>query len=473
MNAASLTKTRWLLAMLAAVVVSRIPLLIGGYGADPDSWRIAFVARKIWDSGTYEVSRFPGYPLHELVSVLPIVLGGSLISNIATLLCSLAAIVVWTDIANTHARYPRLLIIAFAFTPIFWITSATTMDYAWSLLFIIMSYREALKGYPIRSGLLFGVALGFRLSNVVAIAAMIAVLFQRGYRWQDLTRFTAAAGLATVTSFLPVFLTYGIPNWLADIHQQVGGMSETATMHILLFGYRTVYTFGPTAILAAGIMLMHKRQNVRSLLGRGDDAVFVSSLWGVCALLVSFLVLPLERAYLLPAVPFLLLIMDAIASRKEMIVLMLCLVSFAFVNPDVIHHKGIHGSPGFHLRPGIVMHEYAQKRAIIERRMFLSSHKFPDHTVVMTGVGPVFWVENSLVEPLQGQTVDDIRDVIVKSRTQNNILFTPMLKQVELDSLQSLGFAVVCTADLHEYIETSVGYSMKSRGIRLLEVPDF
>jgi hypothetical protein len=59
---------RWpLSALFLIVLLSRLPFLDAGYGANVDAWRVARVAHDIATSGEYSVSRFPGYPVQEIV----------------------------------------------------------------------------------------------------------------------------------------------------------------------------------------------------------------------------------------------------------------------------------------------------------------------------------------------------------------------------------------------------------------------
>jgi hypothetical protein len=248
-------------------------------------------------------------------------------------------------------------------------------------------------------------------------------------------------------------------------------MNEPTSVQVLLFGYRTVYALGPLACVALIVILVRGARSLRERF-RAGDPVLVSSLCGICLILISFFFLPLERAYLLPLLPFVLLVIDVAATPKSLWVMILCLVSFAFVNPDVIRHGGIHGTPGFNVREGLVIEESTRRQAALRRREFLSSHRFPENTVVMTGVGPVFWVENPAVKPLPGQVADDIRDVVVGSVSQKNVLYTPILSKKDLDSLRTLGFNAVCVGDLQDFIEKTAGYAMKDEGVRVLDVPE-
>src|SRR5882762_3388166 len=56
-----------LIALFALVLASRFPFLDAGYGANVDAWRVARAARDIATTGEYSVSRFPGYPVQEIV----------------------------------------------------------------------------------------------------------------------------------------------------------------------------------------------------------------------------------------------------------------------------------------------------------------------------------------------------------------------------------------------------------------------
>ena len=58
------------IAFVAVVLLSRVPFLFSGYGLDPDSWEVAITAKHISETGVYEVSRFPGYPVHEFICSL-------------------------------------------------------------------------------------------------------------------------------------------------------------------------------------------------------------------------------------------------------------------------------------------------------------------------------------------------------------------------------------------------------------------
>ena len=317
-----------------------------------------------------------------------------------------------------------------------------------------------------------GIAVGFRPSNAVVAAAIIVVLLLHDYPWLRITRFLIAFALSALIAFLPVVHSYGLKQWLQDTFVQSTSYHESAAMQILLFGYRAVYSIGPLAFMAAVLTLGYNAPKVCEYF-RKRDVILLSSAVGITAILLLFLLFPNERGYLLPLIPFLLLLLEKVGSRKALIASILCILSFAFLNPDVIRHAGMHGTLGLNLRPGMVIEEVLRKQALLNRRAFLSTYPYQENTVVMTGTGPAFWLENPLVEPLQTQSANDKRDIVVRSISKRQVLFTPMLDKNSLDSVRAMGYSVLCASDVLAYVEKSTGYSMASERIGLVNVPAF
>lgn len=139
-----LTRPAAATALAIVYLLSRLPWLALGYGADPDAWRVAISARYLWEHGQYFPSRLPGYPLYELVTAA-LYPGGALLTNSATLLVSFAGVLLFASILKRLRVDPKgLLTLAFAFAPMLWINSTVTLDYLWGLTFTLASYRVLL-----------------------------------------------------------------------------------------------------------------------------------------------------------------------------------------------------------------------------------------------------------------------------------------------------------------------------------------
>ena len=455
-------------SILFTAALTRVPFLVTGYGADGDAWRVAAVAEKFWRTGQYEISRPPGYPLYEILCAPLVGSGGALLSNMATLLASLATLMVFFRLVSRHTRYPVLLTAIFAFTPLFWVNSAGTVDYVWSLLFVLLALLAAKKQRSLLAGVCFGLAIGFRPVNAVAMFPLVAmVILQKKSGVLPLRRLlvsTVAALAVVVLSFVPALMTYGLNGWLDLLRDQLAGGAARSGDALLLFAYRSVYAIGPPAALATLWILFASRK--RFLMSwKERDTLLVVSLLGLVSFGVLFFLFPFEKSYLLPALPFLLLVLDRIATRPQLILFAVCALLFAFLNPDSISHSGARGRPGLNLRAGMVIEEWQKRRELFRWREAVARHPFAPNTVVMTGAGPAFWFENTLTEPMRNQIGRTTEDLAVRQKADTSVYYLPMLTAEELLLMRNTGYRVVCDEGNREFIEASVGYTMKAEGI--------
>ena len=63
------------LVLGAAFLASRLPLLSLGYGSDERAWRSVVTALHMYAVRHYIPSRFPGFPLHDVLTTLLLPLG--------------------------------------------------------------------------------------------------------------------------------------------------------------------------------------------------------------------------------------------------------------------------------------------------------------------------------------------------------------------------------------------------------------
>jgi hypothetical protein len=459
---------RSVLYILLVAALTRLPFLVTGYGADGDAWRVAAVADRFWRTGQYEISRAPGYPLFELLCAPLVGSGGAPLANVATLLASLATLVVFFRLVSREASYPAGLTAVFAFTPLFWVNSTGTLDYVWSLLFLLLALRASQKQRSLIAGFCFGLAIGFRPVNAVALFPLLGMIILQkdsGNLKRRRVLAMAFAAIGTVAlSFMPVFLTYGFTGWLNMIHNQLAGGAARSEDAFQLFAYRCIYAIGPPATLVTLWILFASRKRFL-VRWKERDSLLIVSLLALVSFGVLFLLFPLEKGYLLPALPFLLVLLDRCATRTQLVLFAVCTVLFAFLNPDTVSHSGARGKPGLNLRAGMVIEEWQKRRELLSWRKGLAGHRFAPRTVVMTGAGPSFWFENTLTEPARNQIGRTTEDLAVRQKADTSVYYLPMLTADELLLMRSTGYQVECDEGNREYIETRVGYTMKEEGI--------
>ena len=268
--------------------------------------------------------------------------------------------------------------------------------------------------------------------------------------------FLVSSGVTVVVLFLPIFFTYGISGWLSELRGQFGSSALSLNDALIYFVYRALYAIGPLAFLSVLWIVLRKGAFPAAWNSRND--LFSVSLVAVCVLLVVFALFPLEKSYLLAGLPFLLLILDRVATRRAFFLFTLFLISYAFVNPDIIRHGGARGTPGFNVHTGMVIEEWQKRKEQEEWRNQLASVAVPERTVIMTGAGPAFWFENDALEPVQNPIVRDVHDTVVQRKGNPSILYVPMIPREETERLEKLGWQVMCDAKNQEYIQRTMGY---------------
>lgn len=465
------TSPSWVFALsvLGLVILTRLPLLVTGYGSDPDAWRVAYGAHQLWDHGIYSVSRFPGNPLHEILMAPVIGPGGAFAANLITLVAFSGCVVLFFLWCRSSTPHATIITIAFAFSPLLWVNSASAMDYSFSLLLFLASILAATRSRILLAGIFMGLAIGFRPSNAVLLIVPLFLMPDGDIsRTRRSVILIGGAVAAATLSFVPVWLEYGPSQWIALTRDQLGGIHLSLAERLMLGAYRSVYSIGPLAALAIAAILTMNAHALRRQ-WRENDRILKASLAGMLVLAIVFLALPVERGYLVPAIPLGLIVIGRVASARVLQILTILLISFAFVNPDVVRHSGWRGTPGFHLREGMVLEELEKREFMETKRLFLSSAPLPDSTVVIAGFDTQVWVENPAFV-VERTSLDPTKFPLMVRRKDRGALFiSPVLTPDRIHEVRRAGFSLACTRDVLEYAML-VG-KFDAADVSVLEIP--
>ena len=311
-------------ALLGVVYIgSRAFWLDLGYGTDPDAWRVALSATYLWETGDYLPSRLPGYPLHELVTA-GLIKGGWVWTNMSTVLISLVGIYLFARLAQKlELPHRGALTLAFAFTPLLWINSVTTMDYMWALTFIMGAYLALINRAPTLAGLSLGIAAGFRLTTLGMLFPFWLLLW-RSDRRGELRALTITSVAVALVAYTPALMEYGLN--IFNFYDQRIPLGEV----IKRLGKDGLGIIGGLTLLAA---LALSYQRLRRLPG---DLVRDSHVLTWVAVLVVFFVsytrLPHEIAYLIPVYPFGFFLLSRYLSRGLLVVTLSVAIVAGFVD---------------------------------------------------------------------------------------------------------------------------------------------
>ena len=298
------------LALTALYTFSRTPFLALGYGLDDDAWFIARTADTLASGGGYAASRLPGYPTVEMLYAGLFSLFGTsfVVGNLAASVAGLAAALgIWLLLKEVVDAPLRLLAAAaVAFHPAIWTASVTTLDPIFGTAFLVLAAAAVGRRHPWMGGVLLGLAVGCRLTH--ALAALPIALFARSRcgGWKAATHLVAVGGLVGGTLFLLPALTHGI-----------GFLSfEPAFRRDYLTGgykvYRELVGFPLALGLAAtAATLATNRDRRRRLFASVGEPVLLLGVSAIVVLATPFVLLPTDAQYLLPWVPFGVLVLAA------------------------------------------------------------------------------------------------------------------------------------------------------------------
>lgn len=445
------------------VILSRIPLLYGGFGADGDGWRVAKSALLIWNEQFYHVSRFPGFPVYEFLQAPIIALGGSFVSNAASLMVFVVSLWPMRSIVRRwNIPHPGIVMITYSFLPILWKNSAVSMDYVWGVCGIIASVSFILEKRFIAAGLILGLAAGTRITHIAYILPMFFLFpaTERRHWWS----FAISACIVTAACYLPLLLTENyllvVQDYLAD-HRHYSFLQR-----IGFYLYRFTYSLGLPGWIGIAVAVLLNRKKIRSAL---SVVSFKTSSAAIGTAALVFALLPDEREYLIPMVPFLLMVVALLIPRRHYIVIMILLLSYAFVSVDVIAHSVANPKAELNIQPGYVIKEYVDRQLQNEKRIRLALTPIPDSSFVMIGMGPMFWLENPHVEVARGIETE-FRHDCAKSLHEQEVYFIYALYKPQLDEIRRRGYTVYCWDEMKEYLETFLDYKLEDESIKELKM---
>ena len=216
------SSARALTAALVLLAVVAVPFLVSGPGNDLDVANVFRSGRSIARHADYVPSRAPGSPVHEtIVGALDLV-GGPLLTNLASLLAAAFLLLGLDRLLRREGVGPggRWAVLLVAANPWFVIAATSTADYLFALLFVVYAALALRSGRPVAAGVFAALSMGTRIgSGALLVALFVAELTERRAdepspdgRPAAVRRVgiaAAVAGVLTVVLFVPAYLAAG------------------------------------------------------------------------------------------------------------------------------------------------------------------------------------------------------------------------------------------------------------------------
>jgi hypothetical protein len=361
----------WLASLF---LLPAVPLLFLGYGSDNDIYQELDAARSTWTRGIPAMSRHPGYWLHEALIFELNRAGGSLLINGVTLLVALFTLYrFWMIALRLRIAWPMPIALCLAWNPWYLIASTSGIDYIWAVLFVILSIEAFVTDNGLVAGLLGGIAAGLRLGSIFTLAGAYVAVSSSHASWKQSRRLLATACLASAIAVL-----FYLPSWmlvgrnLSFLQPHMGDQSWwTLKMQVGRALYKPLYLMGILADVYIALMLLLNLKYTSALL-RDQRAMIRACLGAVFATLLLFARYPIEISYLLPALPFLLLVVGCILRPPHawqpwglvIASLSLWFLSFPLATPNIAG-KASDATPGLHVESGILLNDIKERRRLI------------------------------------------------------------------------------------------------------------
>ena len=406
-------------AVAGVVLASRLPFLSHGYGIDPDGWRVAEAARQMASTHIYMASRRPGSPVQEIVSALLRGGGPPALNGATAVMSAIAAGFFALSLRRLGRPEAAVAGLALAFTPVVYVNSVSAMDYVWALGFLMASLHSVLGRRVVLGGVLAGLAIGCRLTSGLLLGPFSLFLLlepgepprTRVFRVVKLCGIAAATGLAC---FTPVIQRFGLAALDHETnHPGVVEALKAATVE-------TWGLIGLLALVAAAVAVAIDRARRREAPSLRRLAPWLMAIGVYLAL---FAALPNEAGYLIPILPFVLLLLGALLSYRRFVGLTCALAASSFflgigreatpggpvasrlALPFTIHGHRLILDP---LQGPVPAAESARREA--ERyvaRVIARGSSLPDHTVIVAGY---WWTQVTTTlagdDPRRGEYVE-------------------------------------------------------------------
>src|ERR1051326_5387172 len=315
-----------LIFLSLAVFLSRLPFFSAGFGAEEDAWLIPLTAKHIALNG-YEMSRAPGHPLQEIIYSLfwnakPF--WYNLFSAIASIVATLFFALALKKISFKNYLFASF---AFAFTPVVFISSTYCMDYMIAMAFVMGSFYFILKNNLWLAGIFLGIGKEFRIQ---CGAMLLPFLFLIGKDFRKIFLLIIISLSIGLIAFIPVIKTYGLSFFTYSDQFPYPNLSK-------VFYKGTIGVFGIVGIIA---IVIWKLNVIKKIISKEEKMIperlsknlFYCSYTAILLYIFAYLQLPQKSAYLIPIIPFTILLFGYYLSSKQFKILcvLLTLSSFTF-----------------------------------------------------------------------------------------------------------------------------------------------
>ncbi|MCD6531028.1 hypothetical protein J7K99_01120 [bacterium] len=321
-------------ALFVIVFISRLPFLSPGFGTDEDGWRTIKAARDLAITGAYHYSRKPCFPVLEYVYSWIWDKNPSILNGITALFSAVAVVFFAVSVRKHRIGSPFWAGLIFAFSPVVYIASTTTMDYMWAMAFIMVSYYLLINRKHMFSALFLGIATGCRISSAAITLPFAIMTFvnekDRHSRILDIAAFMGITAIVTIIFYYPIYTIYGKEMFKFP----VGGRPLPSELS-QLFGNLGFAAITLSVFISSIIQIKTDCKKIIKKFSKNTAKLWLTI---VIIYTILYLDMPHEPGYLIPALPFAIMFILPLINKNLFKLATLCVIISSFVD---IYPNGI------------------------------------------------------------------------------------------------------------------------------------
>lgn len=378
------------------VIISRLPLLNLGFGYDIDGWVEVNFGFNTIKNLVYLPSRGLGHPLYELflsllLKIAEIVSVNTwLVTNSFSLIYLIISLYLFYRILTLWGVDGKdVLILFYPFVPVIWKNSTMTVDFSFSLMFILLAHYLLLKGKYDLSALILGFAAGSRFQNGIILIPFIYLLLQRcSWKLTKAFRYFFIFSSVTFVFLIPFLVNYGTS--IAERYESVANLESTPFMYLLKAGFRGVYRFiGIDAALFLFLFVLFSKDGLKKIIAllKSRDESTVFCLFTFLLFLSLFVKFPYKQEYMLPLVPYSLILLNRLFNKRLFYLFLIIIVINGFIAfPSVKVEYTPKGRIYPVIKPvgnGTLLEDVEKREALLRVNNFVESGKVKSHSIVV------------------------------------------------------------------------------------------
>ncbi|MBL7883717.1 MAG: hypothetical protein JNL69_06585, partial [Bacteroidia bacterium] len=206
-------------------------------------------------------------------------------------------------------------------------------DFVWAQAFVLISLYFLLKQKYILTGLFLGLAIGCRITSGAMLLPFMIIAWQQTNIKQNLLilfKIGIPMAIIAVATFIPIMLQYGKDFFM--YYDQFPYPSFPKFIYKISFG---VFGFvGIVAITAAKFWIFKNRKEIKygELFESGiDKKIIIASYVVVILYSISYLRLPQKSGYMMPILPFTIILFGYLLNSKSFSLFAFALIISPFV----------------------------------------------------------------------------------------------------------------------------------------------